>query len=90
MTLFDLSAFELGQVIDPIQTMMLSGTGRDFKTVIVNGRVVMQDRQLPGIDLDEYRDRAQRQFDRLIAKYPLRTWKHPPVEKIFSSSYPLA
>jgi cytosine/adenosine deaminase-related metal-dependent hydrolase len=88
MTLFDLSAFELGQVIDPIQTMMLSGTGRDFKTVIVNGRVVMRDRRLPGIDLDAYRDRAQRQFDGLIAKYPLRTWKHPPVEAIFSPSYP--
>lgn len=87
MTLFDLSAFELGQIIDPIQTMMLSGTGRDFKTVIVNGRVVMQDRQLPGIDLDEYRDRAQKQFDGLIEKYPMRTWKHPPVEQIFAPSF---
>jgi len=87
MTLFDLSAFEVGQVIDPIQTMMLSGTGRDFKTAIVNGRVVMQDRQLPGIDLDAFRDRAQRQFDGLIAKYPTRTWKHPPVEEIFTPTY---
>lgn len=90
MTLFDLSAFELGQIIDPIQTMMLSGTGRDFRTVIVNGRVVMRERQLPGIDLDDYRDRAQRQFDGLIAKYPLRTWKHPPVEEIFAPSYTFA
>lgn len=48
MTLFDLSDFAIGQVIDPIQTMMLSGTGRDFKTAIINGRVVMRDRQLPG------------------------------------------
>lgn len=87
MTLFDLSAFELGQVIDPIQTMMLSGTGRDFKTVIVNGRVVMRDRQLPGIDLDAYRDRAQRQFDALIEKYPLRTINHPPVSEIFQPSF---
>ncbi|MGE0239402.1 MAG: amidohydrolase family protein [Parvibaculaceae bacterium] len=88
MTLFDLSAFELGQVIDPIQTMMLSGTGRDFKTAIVNGRTVMRDRQLPGIDLDDYRRRAQSQFDGLIAKYPMRTWRHPPVEEIFSPSFP--
>lgn len=87
MTFFDLGAFELGQVIDPIQTMMLSGTGRDFKTVIINGRVVMKDRQLPGIDLDDYRDRAQKQFDRLIEKYPLRTWKHPPVEEIFRPAF---
>jgi cytosine/adenosine deaminase-related metal-dependent hydrolase len=88
MTLFDLSAFELGQVIDPIQTMMLSGTGRDFKTSIINGRIVMQDRQLPGIDLDHYRTRAQAQFEGLIAKYPVRTWRHPPVEDIFLPSFP--
>lgn len=88
MTLFDLSSFEMGQIIDPIQNMMLAGTGRDFKTVIVNGRVVMKDRQLPGIDLEEYNAKAQAQFERLIEKYPLRTWKHPPVEQIFSPSYP--
>jgi cytosine/adenosine deaminase-related metal-dependent hydrolase len=88
LTLFDLSAVELGQVIDPIQTMMLSGTGRDFKTSIINGRIVMRDRQLPGINLDEYRRRAQAQFDGLIAKYPMRTWRHPPVEEIFLPSFP--
>jgi cytosine/adenosine deaminase-related metal-dependent hydrolase len=87
MTLFDLDAFELGQVIDPIQTMMLSGSGRDFRTVIVNGRVVMKDRELPGVDLRAYRDRAQKQFDGLIEKYPLRTWKHPPVSEIFHPSF---
>ncbi|WP_296737570.1 amidohydrolase family protein [Mesorhizobium sp.] len=87
MTLFDLGAFELGQVIDPIQTMMLSGSGRDFRTVIVNGRVVMKDRELPGVDLRAYRDRAQKQFDGLIEKYPLRTWKHPLVSEIFHPSF---
>jgi cytosine/adenosine deaminase-related metal-dependent hydrolase len=89
MTIFDLSDFAIGQVIDPIQTMMLSGTGRDFRTSIVNGRVVMRDRQLPGIDLDGWHARAQAQFDGLIAKYPLRTLHHPPVEEIFAPSYPV-
>jgi cytosine/adenosine deaminase-related metal-dependent hydrolase len=88
MTLFDLSDFAIGQVIDPIQTMMLSGTGRDFRTSIINGRVVMRDRQLPGVDLDAWNARAQAQFDGLIAKYPMRTLHHPPVERIFAPSYP--
>ncbi len=87
MTLFDLSDFAIGQVIDPIQTMMLSGTGRDFRTSIINGRVVMRDRQLPGVDLDEWNARAQAQFEGLIAKYPLRTLNHPRVEEIFAPSY---
>lgn len=90
MTLFDLGTFELGPVIDPIQTMMLSGTGRDFKTTIINGRVVMRDRYLPGIDLEDYRLRAQAQFERLIDKYPQRTWRHPPVEDIFMPSFKFA
>lgn len=88
MTLFDLSDFAIGQVIDPIQTMILSGTGRDFRTSIINGRVVMRDRLLPGLDLEAMHAQAQAQFDGLIAKYPLRTLHHPPVEQIFAPSYP--
>jgi cytosine/adenosine deaminase-related metal-dependent hydrolase len=47
ITVFDLNGFHLGQFIDPVQTMVLSGSGRDFTTVIVDGRIVMRDRELP-------------------------------------------
>ncbi len=50
ITVFDLDRPHLGQVIDPIQTMMLAGHGRDFSTVIIDGRFVMQDRIIPGRD----------------------------------------
>jgi hypothetical protein len=33
--------------------------------------------------------RAQEQFDGLIAKYPERSWNHPPVSEIFPPSYPI-
>ena len=56
ITIFDLDGFHLGQFIDPIQTMVLSGSGRDFKTVIVNGRIVVRDRQIDGVDFAEMRD----------------------------------
>ena len=42
---------------------------------------------IPGIDDRVYRKRAQAQFEGVIDKYPLRTFGHPPVEDIFSSSY---
>lgn len=87
ITVFDLSGFHLGQFIDPIQTMILSGSGRDFRTVIISGRTVMKDGWIPGVDFDELRDRAQRQFDALVAKYPVRSWRHPPVEQMFQPSY---
>ena len=90
----DLVAFELGlphqyQVIDPIQTLLLTGRGRDARTVIVDGRFAMEDRIIPGIDEAAFTARAQAQFDRLVALYPDRTWNHPPTHAIFRSSYPI-
>jgi cytosine/adenosine deaminase-related metal-dependent hydrolase len=89
ITVFNLDGFHLGQFIDPIQTMVISGSGRDFSTVIVDGRVVMANRELPGVDLAELHTRAQRQFDGLMATVPERTHQHPPVEDIFLPSFPV-
>lgn len=76
-----------GQVIDPIQTIALNGSGRDVDTVIIDGRIVMRDRIIPSVDEDLMRVRAQRQFDGLLAQYPERTLGHPPLGRIFNPSY---
>ena len=68
---------------------MGAGSGRDVDTVVVNGRIVMQGRQLPGIDLASLRDRAQAQYEKLISTYPERSPGNPPVEQIFAPSFPL-
>ncbi|MGB3028207.1 amidohydrolase family protein [Paradevosia shaoguanensis] len=77
----------LGQTIDPIQTLLLNATAHTIRSVMINGRFVMEDGVIPGIDDRAFRQRAQRQFDGLVAKYPMRTLGHPPVSEIFSSSY---
>ena len=79
----------LGQVIDPIQTMLLTGHGRDFSTVIIDGRFVMEERIIPGVDEAADNARAQAQFEAVMGRYPERTLGHPPVSEIFSSSYPI-
>lgn len=89
ITVFDLSTFHMGQVVDPIQTMLLNGAGRDITTVIVNGRTVVRDRQVEGYDLPAMHARAQRQYDKLMASYPARSHLHPPVEEIFQPSFPV-
>lgn len=78
-----------GQVLDPIQSMILNASGRDVRTVVIDGRIVMRDRIIPGVDGDLMRARAQRQFDGLLAQYPERTLDHPPVGSIFKPSYPI-
>jgi len=58
-------------------------------TVIVNGRTVMRDRVIDGYDLDAMHQRAQQQYDKLIASYPERSHLHPPIEEIFTPSFPI-
>jgi len=77
----------MGQHIDPIQTLMLNGSGREISTVIIDGKFVMEDGQIKGIDARNQRVQAQKQFDNLVSQYPDRTYGHPPVEQIFSTSY---
>ncbi len=89
ITVFDLDRPHLGQVIDPIQTMLLAGHGRDFATVVIDGRFVMEARIIPGIDEEADKARAQAQFEGVMARYPERTHGHPPASEIFSSSYPV-
>lgn len=89
ITVFDLDRPHSGQVIDPIQTMMLTGHGRDVSTVVIDGRFVMEDRVIPGIDEVADNARAQKQFEGVMSRYPQRTHGHPPLSEIFSSSYPI-
>ena len=83
----DLADPSMGQVIDPIQTLLLNASGREVRTVVIDGRFVMEDGVIPGVDDRAMRDQAQAQFDRLVAQYPDRTFGHPPVSEIFTSSY---
>ncbi|MCZ8108996.1 MAG: amidohydrolase family protein [Burkholderiales bacterium] len=85
----DLSHDRIGPAIDPIQTLMVAGSGRDVRTVVVDGRLVVQDGVLAGFDAPAEHRRAQTQFDGLIARYPDRTFGHPPVAEIFPPTYPL-
>jgi len=47
----------------------------------------MEDGVIAGVHDCAIRDRAQAQFDRLVAQYPDRRLGHPTVSEIFLSSY---
>ena len=63
---------DLGPVADPVRTLVGNGSGRDVDTVIINGRTVMAQRQIPGIDDADLRRKAQAYFDKLRQSYPER------------------
>lgn len=90
----DIAVFRLDDLymtpsVDPITTLVVGGSGKVTKAVVVDGRLSMLDGKVAGIDMAAARERAQRQYEGLIAKYPDRSWQHPPVEEIFSPSYPI-
>lgn len=89
IAVFDLMDHHMAPAIDPITTLVVGGSGRVTKTVFVDGRLSMHEGKVAGFDMDAARHQAQQQFDRLIAKYPERSWAHPPISEIFPPSYPL-
>lgn len=90
IAVFDMADSRIAPRIDPVQTLVYGATGRVTRATIVDGRISMRDGAVAGIDLAEARAQAQAQFDRLVAKYPERTFGHPPVEQIFPPAYRLA
>lgn len=79
----------MAATVDPITTIVIGGSGKITRAVFVDGRASMINRKLAGLDMEQARRQAQAQFDGLIAKYPERSWNHPPVAEIFPSSYPI-
>ena len=54
---------------DPIRTMVLNGNGAHVKTVIVDGRTVVEHGAVPGLDVAAMRRRAQAYFETYRAAY---------------------
>lgn len=90
----DIAVFRLDDpymtpTVDPITTLVLGGSGKVTKAVFVDGRLSMLDGEVANLDIRAARERAQRQFDGLVAKYPDRSWQHRPVSELFAPSYPI-
>lgn len=89
IAVFDLDDTVMAPSIDPITMLVTGGSGKVTRAVFVDGRLSMRERQVARIDMRRAREQAQAQFDRLIAKYPERSWANPPVSEIFPPSYPV-
>ncbi len=88
MIVIDMSGFHIGPQDDPIRTLMVSGSGLDIRTSIINGKVVMQDRQIPGIDLETLQAQGQAYYEKLRQSYVERATSKLPEEEFFPPSFP--
>jgi cytosine/adenosine deaminase-related metal-dependent hydrolase len=89
ITVFDLDHPQIGQLVDPIQTMILNGIRGAFVLVVVNGRIVMEGGEIPGVDCRALHARAQRQFEKLMSRVGEWTPGNPPRHELFRPSFPV-
>lgn len=89
LAVWDLNDPMMAPAIDPITTLIAGGTARTCLATIVDGRLSMRGGAVAGLDWTLARAQAQAQFDGLVAKYPDRTWGHPPADQIFKPAYPV-
>lgn len=89
ITVFDLSGFHLGQVLDPIKAMALAGSGRDFRASFIDGREVMADFAAIGSDTAALTEAADRQILKARAIHADRAPGRPKVDDIFRPAFPV-
>lgn len=86
----DLDGFHMGVLDDPLRTVMASGSGRDVKLSIINGKVVMKDRKLPSMDLEALKGKAQKYFMKMKKGYLKRDYQELPENELMPPSFRFA
>jgi 5-methylthioadenosine/S-adenosylhomocysteine deaminase len=87
LIIIDLNDFHFGLMDDPVRTLMISASGKDVKTSIIDGRIVMNDRKIEGIDFDALQQQGQAYYDKMKLGYCERDYQHLPQEKLFPPSF---
>ncbi len=89
IVIVDLRDLSVGLVDDPIKTLVYMASFRDVETVIIDGKVVVDGRQIPGVDEAELVLRTRQ----VLQKQSLNIVKHNPLgwsaEEIFRPSFPM-
>ena len=76
--------FRYGPVRDPIKSLIECGVGDDVETVIIDGKTVMENREIPGIDMSALLKEAQASGERVWASLP--DWD--PLERTAENACP--
>lgn len=88
LVIIDLSDPRVGAIDDPIRSLLLHGIGANVRTVIINGRIVMEDRVLPKVDAAAMHARVQTYHAAMKAAYSERDYLRRPIDQLFPASFP--
>jgi cytosine/adenosine deaminase-related metal-dependent hydrolase len=87
VTVVDLRPLRTGPIDDPIRTMLYNTNGSHVRHVVVDGRTVVEEGQIPGLDVESMRSRAQDWFERMKAAYAERDYRGRSADQLFPPSF---
>jgi len=87
ITVIDMDCFRMAQIDDPIRTLIMNGIGSDVKTVIINGKTVMEDRVIPGVDYLDLKEKAQQYYFKLKEAYSERDYANRSSQELFPDGF---
>ncbi len=87
LIIVDFSKLRTGPIDDPIRTLLMNAGGADVQTVIINGRTVMENGVIPGVNVEALKARGQAYFAKLKGAYPERDYQQRAVDELFPSSF---
>lgn len=85
----DLNSVRIGAVEDPIRTLILNTTGANVRDVIIDGRMVMENYQIPGLDTAVLLEEAQGCFDQFKNMHSEYDQHNRPATTFFPDSFPI-
>jgi cytosine/adenosine deaminase-related metal-dependent hydrolase len=66
----DIRKIDYGAIFDPIKAFVEYGSGRDIETVMIDGRIVMEERCFNGVDEGKLLADVQAESERIWARIP--------------------
>ena len=86
---FSLRGLHLGPLFDPLKNLVLAGRGDDCIASYIDGRCVMQDGQVQGVDYPALQRQAQRQFEKLMRSHSDRAFGQPDWKTPVQTGHPV-
>ncbi len=88
LLLWDAESLFMTPLRDPIRNLVYSATSEDLITVIIDGRVVMRDGQIPGIDVGQLTRNLQAAAERTWPRMASGDWAGRGVDELSPPSFP--
>ncbi len=89
LVVIDARTMAMRPLRDPIKNIVYYGGSRSVETVFVDGRVLVSDGRVPGVDEEKLARRVQEAADRVLATVQERDWAHRTHEQMSPLSFPL-